>query len=167
MGGTSTVRVKALQSGNRLRFSYENFYNPSPGNETPGPNDITVSASLQYVADGAIVPVRFGGATSRVLKPGEIVWSDEMMFPIKKGQCYYIRQFVSVATLGMKWPHGPQTVAADGEGANYANPAAADLTPSGVRFGFVWRVQRLSLSRCARYSTGQQVRLACTHRRFA
>lgn len=77
-----------------------------------GPNPVTYGAAIDHLVGGvafnSIVPqqVTFGGQSTITVAPGGYAVSDPIMGPFTKGELLLVRSWVSVATLGQKWPVG-------------------------------------------------------------
>lgn len=82
--------------------------------ETVVGNAVTYKAAFDYVPAGAaslnsivVNPITLQGGQSTVTVPyGGILQSDPIFGPFKKGDSILIRTYVSVASVGMKWPLG-------------------------------------------------------------
>ncbi|MCA0754896.1 SGNH/GDSL hydrolase family protein [Paenibacillus sp. N4] len=110
------------------------------GGDLPGDNDITVKASIEYTApNGSTLyfPVYFGQERSTVIKPGAIIESDPLALTLPKGVVFYVRTYVSVASLGQKWPVGLTTIAANGDQKAAGSDATAGAAMSNIfEFGY-------------------------------
>lgn len=130
LGGTAWLQHLMLRTATGIRLAYSNFYNDSSGSETDGPNEITVTAGLEY-PNTQVFWVTFGGQRSVTIQPGATVLSDPVGVTFPKGVLVRSRTYV-VPADGGKFPRGGfitnQTTA---EGNNYASPAGDDLTAPG------------------------------------
>jgi lysophospholipase L1-like esterase len=128
--GTSRIRHTATVTCRRIVCAFSNWYNNN-GTEQDGPQDITVSFSVEP-ATTKIVQGYFGGQRSVVIKPGGTIFSDPIGVNLARGQLFFTRTYISIATAATKFPQGGYTtVAANGEGHNYA-VGGADLTAAGA-----------------------------------
>ena len=128
MGGTSRVFHTMTATAHGLILGFPNFYN-NAGQETPGPNAITVSASVE-IAFGVFVPVHFNGQASVTIQPGAMVYSDPVGVNLVKGATFWTRTHVTVASAGMKFPVALYSNL-NGEGADYS-ATPVDKTASGT-----------------------------------
>lgn len=125
--GTYYTRHTVAQTSFDLQVEFSNFYNSS-GTETDGPNAITVKASI-VDQSGNIHPLMFAGQLSITIQPGGTVRSDPLGRTFKRGELWFMRTYVSVASAGMKWPLGITTYGSNGsEGFS----AGVDLTGGGA-----------------------------------
>lgn len=132
-GGTGVIRHTAVRTCFGLRLAYSNHYPASSGGavETPGPNPITVKASIDYPT-GVLFPVTFNGQTTVTIQPGATVISDPVGIDLVKGTNFWTRTYVSV-TSGQSFPRGAYaTHSGNGEGHNYSSAGGADVTTSGA-----------------------------------
>lgn len=113
---TSRVLCRAPGSGRITRLAFQNW-RMSPAGEVNGANAITVKASIEIA--GVTYPLSFSGSRSITIASGDTVYSDDTSIYVPVGTVYYIRTYVSVATLGMTWPIGRACSNANGEGSNY------------------------------------------------
>lgn len=90
-----------------VRVVYTNFIG-----ETPGANAINVKANIELVggtpsdSGSVLTSVFFNGQRTVTIQPGGIAISDVVPVTLTKGVGAYIRNYVSVATLGQTWPMG-------------------------------------------------------------
>jgi hypothetical protein len=73
---------------------------------TPGANNITIRASIEYPAGSTPYPIYFRGGRDMVLVPGACASFDAACLSIPANTVYYIRTYVTVASSGMTWPLG-------------------------------------------------------------
>lgn len=135
LGVPQAMRVNSgslLSDGSVQSATYRQFHR-SPGGFTQvrlaflngtgsagPPAAITVKASVEtgnFAADPtgattACSPVTFGGLTSVTLAPGEIALSDVLLKTVAPGATFCTRTFVSVGTLGQRWPVAQQPLVA-------------------------------------------------------
>lgn len=113
-----------------VRVVYANFY----GANLPGPNPITIKASIEMTPTGdpiaastsnPLTPVYFNGSRTIVIQPGQVVISDITPVAPVKGKGLYVRTYISVDTLGQKWPLGKLNNAGSIPGTGY-DPATDD-----------------------------------------
>lgn len=126
-GGNYRYRHTAIVTATGIRLAFGN-YNCVSGVETDGANDITVRASLENTAT-KFAPVFFNGKRDVVISPGATVWSDPIGFEIIRGQIFYSRTYVTVASG--TWP---KTIALDStrnEGF-VSGTSTTDLTGGGA-----------------------------------
>ncbi|GAB3334132.1 hypothetical protein GCM10027299_42170 [Larkinella ripae] len=98
----------------------------SPG-EAAGQNLITIRVGL---SNGSVTrQLTFGGQGSGSIFPGGNLVSDPCPLPLTAGVSCSVRVFVSVATLGQKWPLGP--VCTNSETGGTTSPGI-DLSLSGA-----------------------------------
>lgn len=120
-GQSVRLRHMATCTAHSIRLVYGNT-----ALGTNGPNAITVKAAVEYLA-GAVVPAYFNGQRSVTIQPGGIAISDPIPFEVTDGTNFRTRQYVSVASLGEKWPIGPRVDTSIGDGT-----AATDMADSGT-----------------------------------
>lgn len=89
--------VHPVFDGDRLRLTFDNFC---------GTEDVTITKVVLAKADGArkihedtIVPVTFGGKAFAVLPAGMSVLSDEISFPVRRGEDISISMYFGDFTL--------------------------------------------------------------------
>lgn len=89
--------VHPVFDGDRLRLTFDNFC---------GTEDVTITKVVLAKADGArkihedtIVPVTFGGKAFAVLPAGKSVLSDEISFPVRRGEDISISMYFGDFTL--------------------------------------------------------------------
>jgi hypothetical protein len=128
--GNARYRHTAILTSTGPRFYFPNFYTAA-GQETNGPNPITVNAAIELTGtDGTtIIPLTFAGQLAVTIPGGTGVWSDPVGVTLKRLQVFYSRTHVQVAAGG-KWPQNVKTVGNIGEG-NVRSTSAQDLTASG------------------------------------
>ncbi|MEP7187007.1 MAG: GDSL-type esterase/lipase family protein [Rhodanobacter sp.] len=131
-----TVRelVRVGVAGNRVRIVLDNRYGTAP---------VTIdAASIGHqkigatMADGSVVPIRFGGHHSVLLGPGKIVTSDPAAFPVEAGDTLGISLFVKARAVVQTWhpdPRSEQFVAGPGDRTLDAAMPDADGLP-----GIAW-----------------------------
>jgi lysophospholipase L1-like esterase len=107
------------------RLVYGNFYMASSG-ETAGNAAITVKSAIEY--NGVSYPIYYGGSRTKVLAVNESVVSDRCAVSIPANTQFAIRTYVSVGTLGEKWPVGNNLTTGIGE--SYIASDVADGTTS-------------------------------------
>lgn len=83
------------------------------GSDVANANAVSVKASIETTPAGtptdagtSLTSVFFGGVRTVTIEGGGIAVSDIIPITLKKGTGAYIRNYVSVATLGQKWPIG-------------------------------------------------------------
>lgn len=104
----------------------------TPSGETNGANNITIKAALEI--SGVANPIFFSGSRTKVLAPGESVWSDPMDLTIPASTQGFIRTYVSVVA-GQTWCISRAASVSNGEGSNYASsitPGIDDVDNTGV-----------------------------------
>ena len=129
-GATYRWKYTALTNFYDIKLVFGNFYTPTTYGtpDTNNPDDITIKASIES-SGGTIYPLKFKGSDSVTLKGGAIIETDELGFDFSKGDTFWVRTYVSVDTLGKKYPTGLESVAGNtyGEGKT-----ATDITVSGT-----------------------------------
>lgn len=132
LGGTYRVSHVAACDCTGIRLVFTNAHGV-----TIGPNAITVTASVEPwngVIAGILgtIPVTFNGAFAVTLAPGATVVSDPIGVaqPIPAGATFFTRHYVSVASVGMRWPVALVS-SLTGEGNN-RSATPTDLTQSGT-----------------------------------
>lgn len=118
-----TVRADATS----LQMSYGNA-----GINVVGANDIVIGAAFEL--EQVVYPVTFGGAARVTITPGAIVISDPLpnTVTVKAGQKIYVRTYVSVATIGQKYPDvAGYYLRTFRQEATTAGTSGADLTITG------------------------------------
>lgn len=125
--GTYYTRHTVAQTCFDLQAEFSNFYNAS-GAETDGPNVISVKASI-VDQSANIHPLTFRGQLTASIDPGGSVKADPLGRTFKRGEMWYMRTYVSVASAGMKWPLGLTTYGSNGS-EGYS--AGVDLTGGGT-----------------------------------
>ncbi len=126
-GGNFRLKHKVIWAAHNLQIAYTNWYNLS-ASEGVGPNAITVRASIEWPV-GTYIPVWFNGLRDVTIQPGQTVWCDVLGIDLPFGGDLWTRSYVTVASVGMKWPLVIQTVAVNGEGATQS-AAEVDKTTS-------------------------------------
>jgi hypothetical protein len=78
-----------------------------PTGETSPADAFTIAVAIES-SSGKLTRATFDGhaATSKLLNPGELVVSDPVPVSVAAGDFIYVRTYVSVDTLGKKWPNG-------------------------------------------------------------
>lgn len=101
----------------------------TPSGETNGANAITIKAAIEIA--GVAYPLFFSGSRTKVLAPGEVVWSDPASFALPASTQGFVRTFLSV-TAGETWGISRACSVSNGEGSNYASSITpgADLADS-------------------------------------
>lgn len=130
---SATFRIKHIvgSDSHDISLVYPNWRTETGTGDQDGDNDIMVKATIEYVnADGVTTyfPVYFNGVRTTTIKPGGMIESDPVAIDLKKGDILYTRSYVSVTTLGQKWPVGKTIYAENGDGASLG----ADTTDGGA-----------------------------------
>lgn len=108
---------------------------------SPSPNAITVQIGVENPTVGSIgnggqvgsiLRVTFRGSETATLDPGAFLISDPVPMTVVAGQLLYLHTYVSVASIGMKWPLDLYTLSSDWEGATRGAPAANLSQTSGI-----------------------------------
>ncbi len=125
---SATFRIKHIAGcdSHDISLVYPNWRTEAGTGDQDGDNDIMVKATIEYVnADGATTyfPVYFNGVRTTTIKPGGMVESDPVAIDLEKGDVFYTRSYVSVTTLGEKWPVGKTIYAENGDGASLGTDA--------------------------------------------
>lgn len=126
-GVTYQYWFKPLFNCTGLQFIFPNYIFGNSGVsavEAVGMNPITVSFTLYC---NGFKQGYINGQTSATIAPGGIVKSDPLPYQLTAGSNYAIRVYVSVGTLGQRWPLGLQTQSTLTEGW-----LAGDITLSGT-----------------------------------
>lgn len=111
------------------RLVFNNWLSDTVVSEKDGPNDITVSAALEY--SGVTYPIYFGGAKSVLLPAGApFVMSDPMGLELPAGAVTWIRTTVTISA-GQFWPKGVY-VSVSGEGSVDSNNSATQIYGTGA-----------------------------------
>lgn len=103
------------------------------GTELDGSDSITVRAAIEYPS-GTFTPVYFSGARDVVIAPGGFVRSDPVAgLTIPAGAALWTRTYVTVASVGQKWPYNSVSNQRNAyvEGAAEGT-ATSDLTTTGT-----------------------------------
>jgi hypothetical protein len=104
--------------------------------EVDAPNDVTVSALLEYPTGVFNTQFTINGALTGVVKPGQELLSDPKAVNIPAGATFWIRS-VPTVTSGQKWINNHQSTSGNGLGegavANGTSLTAA-IANSAVRF---------------------------------
>jgi hypothetical protein len=165
-GGVTPATVVAAATTQVTSYCYQPIAAPSErirlvfplivGSGTSGEallgNDVTVSAALEHVGTGEIVPCAFGGAASILAPNGTThVIADDIAMSVAKGDAVRVRVCFTVGNSAHKIPGAIRTLsgaASEGAEARYAAlvegamsgdqtlTAAAGLTKSGVFNGY-------------------------------
>lgn len=137
---TATYRVRryvpATHGIANFKLVYSNVTLTASG-ETNGDADYTVKAVIE-LPDASLHPVTFRGAASASVANGTHLVSDPVGLRLAPGSFFYVRTFVSVATLGQKWPtHSALINGSQGEGyiAGDATTGAWTSTATAGAFG--------------------------------
>jgi lysophospholipase L1-like esterase len=101
--GTAAIEHVALADGHGIVVAFSNIYSNN-GVDTPGPQDITIRASVQI--GSTLYPVFFRGNRQIVLSPGGIVYGDEIAIDYSVGDVIRSRTYSSVAVAATKYPIG-------------------------------------------------------------
>ncbi|MDQ0873793.1 lysophospholipase L1-like esterase [Paenibacillus sp. V4I3] len=115
---------------------YPNWHSEN-GGDVSGDNDIMVKFSIKSVnASNAATyfPAYFGDVQTVTIKPGATVESEPVAIDLKKGDVIEILTYVSVTTLGQKWPQGMTIYAekGDGKASGVDNTAGGSCPTVGV-----------------------------------
>lgn len=102
---TTRIRHFATADAHSIQYVYGNT-----AMSADGPNDITVKAAHEHSGGTSIASAYFNGQRSRIINPGGLAYTDPIMADVGLGEIFRSRQFVSVASAGMKWPLGPRLV---------------------------------------------------------
>lgn len=95
-----------------LRLAYGNFYMTTTG-EASGNAAITVKSAIEY--NGVSYPIYYSGSRTKSLAVDESVISDRCAVSIPANTQFAVRTYVTVVTLGEKWPVGNNASTAIGE----------------------------------------------------
>ncbi len=113
-----------------LRLSFANWYNDG-GRDTPGPNAVTVSVSVE-AAGQALRHLSFGGCPTVTLEPGATATSDAIEFGGTITACTTTTRVAPCD--GSQIPLGPEVDTSAGESVQHLGWEGAEDGP--VRFGF-------------------------------
>lgn len=105
--GVYRSRHVVLETVSNLQLDFPAYYNEAgSNNETPLPNDITVSAGISIgTATATQIPVSFNGRATGVVPAGSVLRTDDTGIQLRKGDVFWVTTLVSVAEGG-KWPVG-------------------------------------------------------------
>lgn len=120
---TNRKRQEIYVPATSLILRYANYYINSSLQDVVGANPITVQASIEYPV-GTFTRLTFGGSSSKVLQPGDVINTDALSINLPKGAVTYIKTTVQCSS-GQTWPSGYLLIPADGEGTF---PAGTDYT---------------------------------------
>jgi len=117
---SATSRISARTPNTAVSFVSVAFCNWSitPSGETNGANAVTVKAGLEL--SGTAYPFYFTGSPTKVLQPGDTVWSDLLSVTVPANTQYFVRPYISV-TAGQTWPVSRALSVSNGEGSNYSS----------------------------------------------
>lgn len=126
-GRTSKVAHICAGDTGLVRFLYGNWQGDNA--ESNVGNAIFVKAAIEV--GSTIYPLKFSGADEVQIPNGGDVWTDWTAVPLVKGQTFYSRSFVRVATSSQLTPKGIVPYSPEGIADS------ADLTYSGTAFSRV------------------------------
>jgi lysophospholipase L1-like esterase len=114
--------------GGRVSLIRLVFNNSSIGatGETVGLNAHTVKASIEY--NGVTYPVYFAGQRTKTLAVDEQVISDAVAVSIPADTMFQVRTFLTVETLGEKWPVAQAANTSLGEGYAHTTDKSDDVS---------------------------------------
>ncbi|WP_457091410.1 SGNH/GDSL hydrolase family protein [Microvirga sp. P5_D2] len=110
-----------------LRLTWSNRYLDTGGETTP-PDSITIKGSLY--ANGTLYQVTFNGQSTVTIAPGAEATCDPIPVKVANNTLVYSGVYVTVDTLGKKWPLAGWLTTTIGEGT-----AATDQTGTAVPSG--------------------------------
>lgn len=127
IGASYVKRYTATENTHSIKLVYGNTHTrgENPIIDTANANDITIKASISIGSD--LYQVKFDGQKTKLINPGGIVTSDEVGIEIPAGTNFFIRTYVSVASLGQVWMGGQGLIGLSTEGMQLS-----DITESAT-----------------------------------
>lgn len=110
---TYRTKHEALCNCHTLRLVYGNFHTDDDPTRLTALSDYTINCTVEV--SGRFYNVTFGGKKTITVQPSGKVVSDPIGVEFTKGQTFYVRQHIVVATSG-KFPLGLTGLVANGEG---------------------------------------------------